>query len=85
MEYTEAQQRAVNKYSHDGPFMDPVVRCDACSTLILTADLKKHGMCECSNKRIRNLLAVNEKDKETIKNWISEGKVDPDFLLIFEA
>ncbi len=85
MEYTEDQQRAVSKYSHDGPFNDPVVRCDSCNTLILSADLKKQGMCECSNKRIRNLLVVNDKDKATIQQWIDEGKVDPDFILIFEA
>lgn len=85
MEYTDDQLRAVSKFSHDGPFSDPVVRCDACQVLILTDDLKKNGVCECSNTRVRNLRAINEKDKAIIRKWIDEGKVDPDFLIIFEV
>lgn len=85
MEYTEDQLRAVEKYSHDGPFNDPVVRCDACNKLILTQELKKAGMCSCSNTRVRNLRSIDEQDRDQIQSWINEGKVDSDFLILFEV
>ncbi len=38
------------KYSRDGDFTDPVVRCDSCSKITLTKELKRLGCCpNCGN------------------------------------
>jgi len=73
------------KYSKDGPFNDPVVRCDACQILLLMAELKKTGQCsKCSNTRVRNLRGtLTEQDCQTLLDWKAEGKIDPDFVALF--
>lgn len=74
------------KYSKDGPFQEPVVMCDSCTTLQLVVDLHRHGMCtECGNTRVRNVRSMNEKNAERAKAWIAEGKLDPDWLRLFEV
>ena len=73
------------KYSKDGPFMDPVVRCDSCQTLLLVAELKEAGACmRCANTRVRNLRGVLiSEDCQTLIDWRDEGKIDPDFVALF--
>lgn len=85
MEYTDDQLRAVSKFSHDGPFSDPVIRCDSCNRLILSEEIKKAGMCECSNVKVKNIRTLNEQDRAQIQQWVDDGKVDPDFLILFEV
>ena len=75
----------MEKYKKDGPFMDPVVRCDSCQSLLLMSELKTAGQCSrCSNTRVRNLRGVlTEGDCQTLIIWRNEGKVDPDFVALF--
>jgi rRNA maturation endonuclease Nob1 len=69
------------KYSKDGDFTDPVVRCDACSKITLTRELKRIGCCPtCGNRKVRNLLVFNEQELAQMKDW----GVDPDFIAVFE-
>jgi len=68
------------KYSKDGPFRDPVVRCDSCQRLIFKDDIQKHGGCPCGSKRIRNVQSFTPDE-----HALMVGKhVDPDFLALFE-
>lgn len=74
------------KYSKDGPFNDPVVRCDSCQALLLRTELHQHGMCKhCGNTRVRNLRTMNEGDWALLETWAETGKIDPDFLKLFEG
>ena len=75
----------MEKYVKDGPFMDPVVRCDSCQTLLLMAELKNVGQCyRCSNTRVRNLRGtLTQEDCQTLLIWRNEGKIDPDFVALF--
>lgn len=83
---TQSQLDALQKYSLDGPFMEPVVRCDACQKLMLTATLKKVGMCDkCGNARVRNIRVLGDEEEiALIKVWILDGKVDPVWFDLFE-
>jgi len=72
----------MNKYDKDAPFADPVLRCDSCSSIVLSVDLKKYGRCpDCGNRKVRNLQVFSEKEHETMLEW----SVDPEFLAQFEA
>lgn len=74
------------KYSKDGPFNDPVVRCDSCQTLLLRADIQTHGMCKhCGHTRVRNLRSMSEGDWARLQAWVEAGKIDADFLKVFEG
>ena len=74
------------KYSKDGDFKEPVVICDACTKLIIVSELKKIGMCpHCSNTRVRNVRIMTEENMEIAKKWAAEGKIDPDWLKLFEG
>ncbi len=68
------------KYSKDGPFNDPVVRCDACQRLILVEKLKEMGSCVCGARKVRNVKAFSQKEMKMMKRW----DIDPDFLVLFE-
>ena len=71
-----------SKYSKDGPFTDPVVRCDGCKKIFLRVDIQKIGGCPyCGHKKVKNLMGFNEEEWEQMKGW----GVDPDFLKLFEA
>lgn len=68
------------KYSDDGPFKDPVVRCDKCHKLMLTASVKSLGMCEhCGNRRVKKVSIFNEDELAQISKW----GVDPDWIALF--
>lgn len=69
------------EYSKDGPFTDPVVRCDSCRRLLLAETLRKEGCCKCGMRKIRNVASFDEDELEKMKKW----GVDPDFLKLFEA
>jgi hypothetical protein len=83
--FSEQRARALDKYGKDGPFAEPVMRCDSCAELILRSDLHKRGMCECGNTRVRNVLTVKEKEMPIVQKWIDEGKIDSDWLALWEA
>ena len=83
--FSERLARALDKYSKDGPFNEPLVRCDSCAELILTSDLRKRGMCECGNTRVRNVLTVKEKEMPILQKLADDGKLDPDWLTMWEA
>ena len=81
----EAQARAVEKYSVDGPFREPLVRCEGCNQIIFVADLHKYGMCSCSHTRVKNIRALTEDDMAKVSKWVDEGKLDPDWLALWEV
>lgn len=83
--YTEAQLSAAQKYSVDGPFNEPVLRCDSCARLILAATLKEIGMCpHCSNTRVRNVRTMNDEDIQRAKDWADKGLIDPEWMNLFK-
>lgn len=68
-------------YSKDGPFSDPVVRCDKCNKLLLLDDVKQTGMCpHCGARRIRNLLAFDGDELAQMKKWA----VPEEFIALFQ-
>ena len=69
------------KYSDDGPFNDPVVRCDGCAKIVLQDTLRKMGMCpNCGKRRVNKVSVFNEDELNQMIEW----GVDPDFFAIFE-
>ena len=73
-------KRGVEKYTDDGPFNDPVVRCDKCHELLLTAAVKSLGMCEhCGNRRVKKVSIFNENEMVQLSQW----GVDPDWTALF--
>lgn len=83
--YTDAQLSAAQKYSVDGPFNEPVVRCDSCARVVLTATLKELGMCpHCSNTRVRNVRTMTDDDIARVKNWVDHGLIDSEWLNLFK-
>jgi hypothetical protein len=69
------------KYGKDAPFTDPVVRCDSCNKIIRSSTLRKLGMCECGNRKIRNLQTFTPEERKQMEEW----GIDPDFLAQFQA
>jgi hypothetical protein len=68
------------RYSKDGPFIDPVVRCDSCNKIILMERLHKTGLCECGNRKVRAMLAFNLREYLKMRFW---WKIDPEYLKTF--
>jgi hypothetical protein len=66
-------------YSKDGPFDDPVVRCEGCKGIVKLEVLHNKGACVCGNRRVRNLTTLTEDEMEKCKKW----KIDPVFLSLF--
>lgn len=71
----------LEKYHKDAPFNDPVVRCDSCNKVILLDRLRKLGMCECGNRKVRSLQTFTTEERDQMTGW----GVDPDFLALFEG
>ena len=71
----------MEKYGKDGPFLDPIVRCDKCNKILMVSYLQQEGRCpHCGNRRIRNLLNFNFWEYLKMRFvW----KVDPKFLKVF--
>lgn len=73
------------KYNAEGPFNEPVLKCDACQKLILLKTLHKVGKCpHCGNTRVRNVNQMTEEDQIKAKEWVESGDLDPDWLKLFE-
>ncbi len=68
-------------YSKDGPFHDPIVRCEGCKGIVKMAMLSKKGSCVCGQRRERNLTALTEDEMKKCLGW----GVDPQFLELFTA
>lgn len=50
--------------------LDPVLRCDSCSSLVKVETLHSLGCCsKCGNRRIRNLTVMDEVELQQIKDW----------------
>lgn len=80
------ESEVLEKFSKDGPFSEPCVKCDACQALLLVSDLRKIGMCgHCGNTRVRNVRAMTEQDMVLAQKWVNEGLIDPDWLKLFEV
>ena len=72
-------------YSKDGAFNEPVLICDSCTKVVLKTDLHRLGMCpHCGNTRVRNVRTLNDENLLRVNKWVEEGKVDPDWLKLFE-
>lgn len=72
------------KYSKDGPFNDPVVRCDKCQTLLFVPEIKRLGGCtRCGNTRVGNVRVLTEEEMAQANIWVSEGKIDAAWLSLF--
>lgn len=74
------------KFSADGPFSDPIVRCDSCQTLLLMADIHTHGRCtHCGKTKVTNVQLIRDDEMPRLEALIAEGKLDGDWLKLFEA
>uniref|UniRef100_A0A6M3K6D2 Uncharacterized protein n=2 Tax=viral metagenome TaxID=1070528 RepID=A0A6M3K6D2_9ZZZZ len=71
----------MERYGKDGPFLDPVVRCDKCNRMVKLDYLKREGCCpDCGNKRVRNLMGFSLLEYLKMRFF---WKVDPEFLKTF--
>ena len=71
----------MDRFSKDGPFEDPVVRCCECQVLITREQIQKFGGCpKCGNKRIRNVLNMTGNEMEALRT----KQISEDFLKLFE-
>jgi len=70
------------RYTKDGEFTDPVVRCCECSKIITRQAITAQGGCPyCGNRRVRNVLNLTGEEMTELK-----GKgIDDEFLGLFEA
>lgn len=69
------------KYTREGPFVDPVVRCDACNKVVVREDVLKVGGCpSCGNRRVREVSTLTGEEVAKLREW----DVDPAFLDSFE-
>lgn len=66
-------------YSKDGPFRDPIVRCDSCKRIIKTAVLKERGSCTCESTRVRNVQSLTPEEMKKCREWA----LDPVYLALF--
>jgi hypothetical protein len=72
----------LNKYDRDGSFNDPIVRCCDCQAIISRETIRDAGCCpQCGNRRVRNVLAMNEEEMDKLK----ENNIDPEFIALFEG
>lgn len=68
------------KYSDDGPFRDPVVRCDKCSTILKVEHIRETGCCtNCGWRRVRKIRNFNSDELNKMVEW----GIDPDFCAMF--
>lgn len=68
-------------YSDDGPFNEPVVRCNECRKLLLLENLLKVGSCKyCGCRKVAKVKSLNDEDLRMVRSWA----VDPEWLALFE-
>lgn len=83
---SETSLTSEQKYAKDGPFAEPLVRCDSCQRLLFVQELREHGMCaHCGHTRVRNVRAMSDEDMAQAKEWVSHGKLDSQWVELFEA
>jgi hypothetical protein len=70
----------LSRYSKDKEFVDPVVRCDACQTLLFRHQLERDGACACGCRRVRNVQKFSLRERERM----TDHGIDPAFLALFE-
>ena len=59
-----------------------VVRCCDCQALNTSYEIKQYGMCrDCGNKRMRNVLMINQKEYDDLK----KKGVSDSFFELFEG
>ena len=76
-----------SKYSKDGPFSDPVVRCEKCRALVFVTDLSAVGKCPnidpqgnaCGNRRVGNVQSLSGTELEHLR----QKGVDPEYLALW--
>ena len=69
------------KYDPDGPFVDPVVRCQSCQSLILRKVIQSVGSCpKCGHRRMGNVLNITGEEIEGLK----EKGIDPDWIALLK-
>jgi len=72
----------MQRYSKDGPFEEPAVRCCECQRIILREEIQKFGCCPgCGTRRVRNILTMSLEEMETMR----ERQIDENFLKLFEG
>ena len=76
------REEGLKKYPIDGPFNDPVMRCEGCSKLVNTIDgALKIGKCpNCGSRKVNAVEVFNKEELEKMEEW----NIDPDFIAIFE-
>jgi len=71
-----------NRYSKDGPFNDPVLRCDSCSKLVRHVVLTQMGKCpHCGSRKVRKMDTFNSEELKQMQEW----GIDQDYLALFEV
>ena len=74
-------EKSLPTFSDDGPFSDPIVRCDSCSKLVMIELIGKIGKCPyCGRAKFWKVRTFSQRELE----WMKERDVDPDFLKLFE-
>lgn len=72
---------SIVKYHKDGPFIEPVVRCDSCNKLVMVKTLRDAGVCPfCSNTKVRNVRTISSEEIE----WAKEKGIDPEWIALFD-
>jgi len=80
-----AQIHAADRYSHDGEFKEPLVRCDSCAKLMFSKKLSQQGSCDCGNTRVRNITKLSKKELNKVTKWASQGKLDQVWVNLWVA
>lgn len=68
-------------YHKEGPFMDPVVRCDSCKRLLLLTQLRLDGRCGCGVRKVRNVGNLSIFEWLKTRYW---WRCDPKWFKLFE-
>ena len=68
------------QYSKDGPFTEPLVRCDSCQKIVKVDMLKQLGMCVCGNRRVRSIKTLTPEEMESVRKM----EIDPHWIALFE-
>lgn len=42
--------------------IEPILRCDACESLVHRKYLSAKGMCKCGNRRVTNIKSLSEEE-----------------------
>ena len=68
-------------YSDDGPFTEPVVRCNECRKVLMMEKLLETGSCKyCGCRKVAKVKSLNDEDLRLVRLW----GVDPEWLALFQ-